>query len=276
MIRVDAHHHVWRLARGDYGWLTPDLPIHRDCTLDDLRPLLGDIAATVLVQAAPTEAETAFMLEVAQASGGLVRGVVGWAAFSDVAAPKRIAALANAPLLKGLRPMLQDIPDPAWILRAECETAIAALIDAGLRLDALVQPRHLPVLLRLCARHPALRLVIDHGAKPAIASGDWQPWADDIALVGRETQACCKLSGLVTEAAPDWRADDLRRYADHIITCFGPNRVMWGSDWPVVDLAGGYASWREATVTLLANLSRQECDAILGGTALEFYDLNSY
>jgi L-fuconolactonase len=276
MIRIDAHHHVWRLARGDYGWLTPDLPIHRDYTLDDLRPLLGDIAATVLVQAAPTEAETAFMLDVARASGGLVRGVVGWVAFSDVAAPKRIAALANAPLLKGLRPMLQDIADTAWILRAECETAIAALIDAGLRLDALVQPRHLPVLIRLCARHPALRLVIDHGAKPAIARGDWQPWADDIALVARETQACCKLSGLVTEAAPDWCADDLRRYADHIVACFGPNRVMWGSDWPVVDLAGGYASWREATVTLLANLSRQEYDAILGGTALEFYDLNSY
>jgi len=276
MIRVDAHHHVWRLARGDYGWLTPDLPIHRDYTLDDLRPLLGDIAATVLVQAAPTEAETAFMLDVAQASGGLVRGVVGWAPFSHIAAPARIASLANAPLLKGLRPMLQDIADTAWILQAECEAAIAALIDAGLRLDALVQPRHLPVLLRLCARHPALRLVIDHGAKPAIASGDWQPWADDIALVARDTLACCKLSGLVTEAAPGWRADDLRRYADHIIACFGPNRVMWGSDWPVVDLAGGYASWREATVTLLANLSPQERDAILGGTALEFYDLNSY
>jgi L-fuconolactonase len=276
MIRIDAHHHVWRLARGDYGWLTPDLPIHRDYTLDDLRPLLGDIAATVLVQAAPTEAETAFMLEAAQASGGLVRGVVGWVAFSDVAAPKRIAALANAPLLKGLRPMLQDIADTAWILRAENATAIAALIAAGLRLDALVQPRHLPLLRRLCARHPALRLVIDHGAKPAIASGGWQPWADDIALVARETPAYCKLSGLVTEAAPDWRVDDLRRYTDHIIVCFGPNRVMWGSDWPVVDLAGGYAPWREATVTLLAQLSVEERDAILGGTAQEFYDLTSY
>jgi L-fuconolactonase len=276
MIRVDAHHHVWRLARGDYGWLTQDLPIYRDYALDDLRPLLGDVTATVLVQAAPTEAETAFMLDVAQASGGLVRGVVGWADFSHPAAPARIAAMADAPLLKGLRPMLQDIADTAWILQAENETAIAALIAAGLRLDALVQPRHLPMLLRLCARHPALRLVIDHGAKPAIASGDWQPWAADIARVARETPACCKLSGLVTEAAPDWRADDLRRYADHIIACFGPNRVMWGSDWPVVDLAGGYASWREATVRLLAKLSVQERDAILGGTAQEFYDLISY
>jgi L-fuconolactonase len=136
MIRVDAHHHVWRIARGDYGWLTPDLPIHRDHTLDDLRPLLGDITATVLVQAASTEAETAFMLEVARGSAGLVRGVVGWTDFAHRDAPAHIAALAGEPLLKGLRPMLQDIADTDWILRADIEPAISALIAAGLRFDA--------------------------------------------------------------------------------------------------------------------------------------------
>ena len=273
MIRVDAHHHVWHVSRGDYAWLTPDLPIHRDYTLDDLRPLLGDITATVLVQAAPTEAETAFMLSVARDSSGLVQGVVGWADFVRNDAPAFIAASAADPLLKGFRPMLQDIADTEWILRDDVQPAIRAMVAARLRFDALVQPRHLPVLVQLCARHPDLRVVIDHGAKPAIATDGWQPWADDISRMARETQALCKVSGLVTEAARDWRADDLRRYVDHMLIRFGPDRLMWGSDWPVVNLAGGYQRWHEASAALLAGLSVGEQAAILGGTALKFYAL---
>ncbi|HET7881654.1 MAG TPA: amidohydrolase family protein [Acetobacteraceae bacterium] len=273
MIRVDAHHHVWQIARGEYSWLTPDLPIHRDYTLDDLRPLLGDVNATVLVQAAATEAETHFILEVADKSAGLVRGVVGWTDFASPGAPARMGALARNPLLKGMRPMLQDIGETDWILRRECQPSIEALVAAGLRFDALIQPRHLPVLLRLCGRHPSLRLVIDHGAKPAIARGAWQPWADDLARVASETSAFCKLSGLASEASAEWQPDDLRRYADHIIVCFGSNRVMWGSDWPVVELAGGYTRWRDTTFSLLKQLSAAEQDAILGGTANEFYGL---
>lgn len=276
MIRVDAHHHIWQLSRGDYGWLTPDLPIYRDYTLDDLRPLLGDITSTVLVQAAPTEAETAFLIAAARHSAGLVRGVVGWTDFTHPDAPDRIAALAATPLLKGLRPMLQDIADTHWILRAEVQPAIAAMIAAGLRFDALVQPRHLPMLLQLCRRHPTLPLVIDHGAKPAIAQGAWQPWADDIARVARETPARCKLSGLVTEAGRNNSADDLRRYVDQLLVCFGPQRLLWGSDWPVVNLAGGYGYWRETTITLLAGLPASERDAIIGGNALDFYGLTSH
>ncbi len=275
MIRVDAHHHVWRLARGDYAWLTPDLPIYRDYTLDDLRPLLGDITATVLVQAAPTEAETDFMLDVARNSSGLVRGVVGWIDFSSNDAPTRIATMATEPLLKGVRPMLQDIADTDWILRAGVQRALQAVVAAGLCFDALVQPRHLPILLELCTRQPNLRLVVDHAAKPGIANRDWQPWANDIRRLARETSVLCKLSGLVTEAASNWRADDLRRYIDHLLDCFGPDRLMWGSDWPVVILAGGYMRWRDASLMLLAGLSAAEQDAILGRTALKFYDLTA-
>ena len=127
MIRVDAHHHVWAIARGDYRWLSPDLSIARDYGLDDLRPLLGDIAATVLVQAADTEAETAFMLDVARSSAGLVSGVVGWTDLASPGAPARIAELAADPLLKGLRPMLQDIDDTAWILLPGVQPALAAM-----------------------------------------------------------------------------------------------------------------------------------------------------
>jgi L-fuconolactonase len=275
MIQVDAHHHVWRVSRGDYAWLTPDLPIYHDYTLDDLRPLLGDITATVLVQAAPTEAETAFILNVARNSSGLVRGVVGWTDFYRNDAPARIAAMAAAPLMKGLRPMLQDIAETDWILREQVQPAIQAMIDAGLRFDALVQPRHLPVVAKLCAHHPSLRLVIDHAAKPHIANREWQPWAGDISRVAHDTQALCKLSGLVTEADPEWRMDDLRRYVDHLLVCFGPDRLMWGSDWPVVNLGGGHRRWREASLALIGKLTAVEQNAILGGTALKFYNLSA-
>jgi len=273
MIHIDSHHHVWRVARGDYHWLTPELPIHRDYTLDDLRPLLGEIAATVLVQAAPTEAETAFILTVARGSRGLVRGVVGWTDLTAPNAAARIADLARAPELKGLRPMLQDIAEADWILRPAVQPALIAMAQCGLRFDALIKPRHLPILLSLAERHPDLRIVIDHAAKPAIAHGEFDVWAEDIARVARQTEACCKLSGLVTEALPHWQHDDLRRYVDHLIACFGPARLMWGSDWPVVDLAGGYARWREATEHLLSGLDAPARDAVLGGTACIFYGL---
>lgn len=273
MIRIDAHHHVWRIDRGDYGWLTPDLPICRDYALDDLRPLLGDITATVLVQAAPTEAETRFLLEVARASSGLVRGVVGWTDFAAADAAVRIAALSRIPLLKGLRPMLQDLRDPAWILRPEVQPALIEMAARGLAFDALIRPAQLPVLGELLRRHPTLRVAIDHAAKPDIAGGAFQPWASDIERLARETQAVCKFSGLVTEAAPGWTVDDLRPFADHLLAAFGPQRLMWGSDWPVVTLAGGYARWRDAAADLLGGLPPAARDAVLGGTAARFYRL---
>jgi L-fuconolactonase len=246
-MRVDAHHHIWRLDRGDYGWLTPDLPIHRDYGLDDLRPLLGDITATILVQAAPTEAETRFLLEVADGSNGLVRGVVGWTDLAASDAAARIGRLAAAPLLKGLRPMLQDLSDPAWIFRPAIQPGLAAMTRSGLRLDLLVKPHQLAGLTRLAVLHPNLPCVIDHGAKPAIAAGLFAPWASEIARIAAETAWYCKVSGLCTEAASGWTADELRPYVGHLLACFGPERLMWGSDWPVVDLAGGYRLWHRVS-----------------------------
>jgi L-fuconolactonase len=199
-----------------------------------------------------------------------VRGVIGWIELSDHHATHRIASLAKEPLIKGLRPMLQDIEDTNWILRPDVQPALTAMRYARLRLDLLVKPRHLPMLPELAQRHPELPMVIDHGAKPPIAEDAFQPWTDDIARLARETPWYCKLSGLVTEARADWKTDDLRRYVDHLIACFGTARLMWGSDWPVVNLAGGYARWREATPALLPNEGH---DAILGDTAVQFYGL---
>jgi L-fuconolactonase len=273
---VDAHHHLWQLARGDYGWLTPSLAaIYRDFELDDLAPLLAGtgIGATVLVQAAPTMAETQFLLEEARRSRGLVAGVVGWA---DLAAPDAVATLsrlARDRLLKSVRPMLQDLEDAQWILRPEVARALAALPGLGLRFDALVKPRELPALLAMVDRHPRLEVVIDHGGKPPIATGAMAPWDGLIAALAHRPQVSCKLSGLVTEADAAWTTADLRPYVDHLLEHFGPSRLIWGSDWPVVNLAGGYRRWWSAAAELVASLSDAERAAITGDNARRFYGL---
>ncbi len=274
--RIDAHQHFWRLARGDYRWLKPSLtPIHRDFGVDDLRPLAAaaGVTGTVLVQAAPTEAETRFMLETARASAGLVRGVVGWVDFDAGDAPDRLAALAADSLLKGVRPMLHEIADPAWILRLEIAPTLRAISALGLRFDALVKPPQLAHLPALIERHPELALIVDHGAKPEIAKLGWQPWADDIARVAAFPHVRCKLSGLVTEDGAQWSVDRLRRYVDHLITCFGPDRLVWGSDWPVVTLRASYAQWVAAADALLAGLTPAERAKIFAANAIGFYGL---
>jgi len=246
--RIDAHHHVWRLDRGDYGWLTPTLAaIYRDFSLDDLSPLLDriEIKATVLVQAAPTVAETEFLLQVAHASDGLVKGVVGWV---DLAAPQATATLerlARDSLLKSIRPMLQDIADPAWILRRDVDVQLTVIEKLGLRFDALVKPPQLAALLQMVERHPRLPVVIDHGGKPAIIDRDWEPWASEIAELADHPHVACKL----------------------------PERLLWGSDWPVVNLAGGYHRWARASDQLLARLPAADRNAIFGDNAQRFYGL---
>jgi L-fuconolactonase len=148
------------------------------------------------------------------------------------------------------------------------------LPQLGLRFDALVKPPQLPALLRMLERNPDLAVAIDHGGKPVIAEGSWDPWARDIALLARHPGVHCKLSGLVTEAGPAWRVDTLRRYVDHLVACFGPRRLLWGSDWPVVELGGGYRRWVDATAALLSNLPDPDRDAILGDNARRFYGLD--
>jgi len=274
---IDAHQHFWRLARGDYGWLTADqTPIYRDYGPTDLAPLLTEagIGQTILVQAAPTEAETDYLLDLA-AGTPFVAGVVGWVDLEVPDAATRVRDAARRPKLVGLRPMIHDIEDDEWMLRPSLAPALAAMAEAGLVFDALVRPRHLPALADLVARHPSLRVVIDHAAKPDIAGwrpGDtrFQDWArcmEGLAVRG----VACKLSGLVTEARPDWRAADLRPYVDVVLRAFGENGVVWGSDWPVVERGGGYRRWRQATEELLDGLPEAWREAVLGGNAARVY-----
>ena len=274
-MQIDAHHHLWSLARGDYGWLTPDLAaIHRDFGPGDLEPLLAaaDVDRTILVQAAPTTAETDFLLQLAETTP-FVAGVVGWVDVEAADAPDRIAALAANPLLKGLRPMIQDMADDAWMLQAGIAPAIEAMIAHGLTFDALVKPRHLPILQQFAGLYPGLDIVIDHGGKPDIAGGDIAGWTRDIRAVAAGTRMFCKLSGLITEAAPDCTAADLRPVVEVLIEAFGADRLMWGSDWPVLNLNGGYRQWRSIAVRMLAGVSGTEQEAVFGRTAANFYGL---
>jgi L-fuconolactonase len=228
------------------------------------------IEGTILVQAAPTEAETMFLLDIAE-SAEVVRGVVGWTNFDAADGTARIDALAARNLLVGLRPMVQDIDDDDWLLGPALAPLVEAMARNGLVFDALVLPRHLPKFLRVVGRHPDLEFVLDHCGKPRLTTGEIAIWQRDIALLAEHPNIVCKLSGLVTEAAPDWQIADLHQAVDHVRACFGPHRLLWGSDWPVVNLAGGYAKWFAATKILLADLSPDEKADIFGGNAARIY-----
>jgi L-fuconolactonase len=276
MMLVDAHQHFWRLADRNGAWPPLDLAaIYRDFFPADLAPLLArhGVAKTVLVQSMPNEDDTRFMLGLARAHP-FIGAVVGWADLKAPDAPARIAALAADPLLKGLRPMLQDLDDDDWIADPALAPAVLAMLRHGLGFDALVLPRHLPALHAFAARHPDLPIVIDHGAKPPIAEGRLEPWRGDIARLAALPNVHCKLSGLVTEAGGDWDVDRLRPYVGHLLDCFGPGRLIWGSDWPVLDLAADYARWLAACASLLEGLPDADRRAVFGLNARRFYRID--
>ncbi len=274
-MRIDAHQHFWTIARGDYGWLTPELGIlYKDFGPNDLGPHLSEnkIDGTVLVQAAPTVAETEFMLSLADRTS-FIKGVVGWVDFEDPDAPRTIAKLAQHEAFAGLRPMIQDIEEDDWMLGENLRPAFEALIAQGLTFDALTLPKHLSNLATLLSRHPDMHVVIDHTSKPLIRDNLMTGWAEDMAALAANTNAYCKLSGMVTEANPNWTVADLRPYVEHLLEHFGPDRLIWGSDWPVCLLAASYDKWVETTDALLADLSSTERDAIMGGNAQRAYKL---
>ena len=244
-MRIGAHQHFWQISRGDYDWLTSELtPLYQDFLPEQLHSYLAacEMDGTVLVQAAATLAETDFMLSLA-AQHEVIKGVVGWVDMLAPDACQVLARLRQNPLFKGIRPMLQDIPDIDWMLQDALTPVFDYLVAHGLTFDALVTPKHLPNLLKLLHRHPDLSVVIDHAAKPAIRDGHFDLWARDMQRIAQHTQAYCKLSGLLTEAGPQADLQALSPYIDHLFECFGSERIMWGSDWPVVNLASDYRAW---------------------------------
>jgi L-fuconolactonase len=252
---IDAHFHSWQLARGDYGWLTPEVgSIYRDVAVADWQKLSEPLNITggILVQAAPTVAETLHLLALAEAN------------------PKYSFKI------KGLRPMLHDLPDPAWILQPVVQPALAAMEKLGLTFDALIRPVHLQNILIIAQRYPNLSIVIDHCAKPEIALGAdaaWQPWANDMAALAKLPNVSCKLSGVLTEAGSYAEPSICKPWIEYILQIFNSDRIIWGSDWPVLELAGHYQSWFESCQSITSNLTASQQDNIFSNNAKRIYKL---
>lgn len=275
---VDAHHHFWQVARGDYHWMTAEtgLPLRRDYLPEDLAPLLrkAGVDRTVVVQAAQSEAETDFLLDLADGAG-FVAGVVGWLDMEDAGFAGKLDRLMARPKFVGLRPMLQDLDDDAYILRPRVRDNLARLAERGVAFDVLGFPRHLANVTRALEAVPQLRAVVDHLSKPAIAAREFDGWATGISRLAALPNVHCKLSGMITEADhASWRPADLEPYVDHVLSAFGPGRLMFGSDWPVCLLAGSYAEVLNALRTVLeGKLSADERAGVYGANAARFYSL---
>ncbi|WP_420037027.1 amidohydrolase family protein [Streptomyces sp. cg28] len=271
---VDAHHHVWDLSVRDQDWITgPELaPIRRDFTLDDLRPetRAAGVTATVLVQTVPVAEETPEFLALA-ADSDLVAAVVGW---TDLTRPDiadelaRLRQLTGGEHLVGIRHPVQGESDPDWLLRPDVRRGLAAVADAGLVYDLLVQAHQMPACVKAAVEHPELTLVLDHLGKPEIAAGRLDLWRAELRALAALPNTVCKLSGMVTEADPaDWTAATLRPYADTVLDAFGPERVLFGSDWPVCTLAATYQQVLDTAVELVGGRDED----VFAGTAERIY-----
>jgi L-fuconolactonase len=275
---VDAHHHLWDLDVRDQPW-TAGLPaLRRSFHLSDLEPLAAaaGVAATVLVQTIHAVDETPEMLALAETSD-LVAGVVGW---TDVTAPtfgERLSELLSGTggrRLVGIRHQVQDLPDGAWLTEAETLRGLRQLAPTGLAFDLIVRADQIPACVAAARAVPDLRFVLDHLGKPRIAAGEREPWASDIRALAELPNVVCKLSGMVTEADVErWTVADLRPYSDLVLEAFGPERVMFGSDWPVSTLGASYPQVVETAMTLTSELTNEEREAVFGGTATKIYGL---
>lgn len=276
---IDAHHHLWDPARADYPWMTEALdPIRRRFGVEDLVPLLdaAGVARTVLVQARSSSAESREFLATA-AGTPRIAGVIAWTDLTSPGVDDDIASLRAAhggDRLVGIRHQVHDEEDAAWLGRADVRQGLAAVERAGLPYDLLVRAREMPVALAVVRAMPDLRFVIDHLAKPPVRDGALSPWAELLGPFGELPNVTCKLSGLVTEADwSSWTIEDLAPYVDRALELFGPDRMLFGSDWPVSLLAAPYQTVIDTARTLLADLSDDERRAVMGGTAAEVYDL---
>jgi L-fuconolactonase len=278
---IDTHQHFWDPATGWYDWMTGPLQVLAErYAPDDLAPLLQrhGVDGTVLVQAVGRLDETRRFLALA-AQTPFIRAVVGWVDLTDPAVSDRVAALRAGPggeYLVGFRHQVQDEPDPAWLSRADVRRGLTAVRDAGMRYELLVNHLQMPAAVDTVRTLPDLAFILDHVGKPPIASGEMEPWAARIAALAAEPNVVCKFSGMATQADwQHWTTVDLRPYAEHVLRVFGPDRLMYGSDWPFCHLAATYDQQFQSTTELLAGLTEPERTAIMGGTAVRAYGLDS-
>lgn len=279
--RVDAHHHVWNLDVRDEPWIVGAAmaPIRRNFDLAELETHTepAGVSATVLVQTLSDVDETKDFLQLA-ANSPLVTAVTGWVPLDAPDVVDQLTELragVGGSRLRGIRHQVHDEPDPEWLCRSEVRRGLAAVGDLGLIYELLTFTAQLPAAIRTVAELSDVRFVLDHCSKPPIASGELEPWASQLRELAAHPNVSCKLSGLVTEANwSEWTVDDLRPYVDVVLDAFGPERLMWGSDWPVSLLAAQYGRWVSAADELTNELSPDERSAIFAGTARLTYDLD--
>jgi predicted TIM-barrel fold metal-dependent hydrolase len=279
--RIDAHLHVWDLAVRDQPWTAGDLaPLHRSFALADVaaeRERAG-IDGVVLVQTLAVPEETPELLMLAGANPAVV-GVVGWVDLTSADVSERLRRLQAEPFgdrLVGIRHLVQGEADPRWLCRPDVRRGLSAVADAGLAYDLLILPHQLAAAHETAAALPELRFVVDHLAKPAIATGSIEPWATGLRALASLPNVACKLSGMVTEADwTSWTVAQLRPYAESVLDAFGANRVLFGSDWPVCTLAGSYDEVARAAEHLVEALDPAEREAVFGGAARAAYRLPS-
>lgn len=278
---IDAHHHVWDLTVRDQDWLADEsmTPIRRNFSVDDLRPAAkaAGVTATVMVQTITVAGETPEMLATA-AADALVAGVVGWIDLTSAAVADELAMLracVGGEYLVGIRHQVQGEPDPDWLRRPDVIRGLRTVADAGLAYDLIIKPHQLAAATYAAGAIPDLRFVLDHAGKPAIANSGLNAWAGPVRELAALPNVACKLSGLVTEAASGGRVADIAPYADVIIDAFGPNRLMFGSDWPVCLLVSDYGEVMHLARALVSGLSAHEQAAVFGATAVRVYAIGA-
>lgn len=276
--RVDAHQHFWKYDAAEYGWITEALAgLKRDFLPADLKPLLEaeGFDGCVAVQARQSLEETRWLLELA-AANVFVRGVVGWVDLRGEDLQDVLAGLAGETKLVGVRHIVQDEPDDAFVLREDFRRGIARLREFGLTYDVLVYPRQLKAATKLVREFDEQPFVLDHIAKPAIGEGAMEPWATEVRELARSGNTMCKLSGMVTETKwKAWKQADFRPYLDTVMEVFGAARVMIGSDWPVCTLSGTYGETMGVVKRYVERLTETERAAVLGGNCVRFYGLGA-
>lgn len=275
--RIDSHHHFWNLESGRYAWPTPAEPaIHRTFGPDDLAPELqsAGIDATVVVQATDSLYDTDAMLAESDRHPWIA-GVVGWLPLGDRAAAEE-ALDERAGRLCGVRHLIHWDPDPAWLIQPWVQPGLALLAERGLPFDVVaVFPEHLPLIPAVAAAHPDLVMIVDHLAKPPFRSAGWEHWVRQTQEAAANPNVFAKVSGLDTAAGPGWTVDEIRPAWDVALEAFGPNRLLFGTDWPVCRLVSTYGDVVRATEALVAELTQPEQDSILGGTAIAVYGLRT-
>lgn len=275
-MRIDAHQHFWDVSRFRYPWMPEgESPLRRNFLPHNLEPILkrNRFDGSVVVQANVVIEETRWLLELAERHE-FIRGVVGWVGLTDPSVGATLDELQRHPKFKGVRHLVHDEPDVNWLMREDVLRGLGELARRGIPYDLLLRPPHLPLVPRVAERVPELRMVIDHIAKPLIAARRMDGWAEDMEAAAKIAQVYCKLSGMITEDDPHgWKADHLRPYVQHVISQFGPDRLMFGSDWPVCTLAG---TWKEVLAAFTQAVGPQSIEArekLLGGTAARFYGI---